>query len=70
MFLLLQRTERINRETMTLLKPEEFARVLCEKLEKVIRDRELAEEAAKETNLPVSVSNPYLTFAVNVNITK
>ena len=41
---------------MKPMKPEDFARILCEKLEKVIRDRESAEKAMRETTAPVSVS--------------
>ncbi|XP_065065797.1 axin-1-like isoform X2 [Rhopilema esculentum] len=47
------RTERISREAMKPMKPEEFANVLCQKLEKVIRDRALAESQV-ETPLPVT----------------
>jgi len=47
------RTERIKREAMRPMKPEEFAKILCEKLEKVIIDRESAEKAMRETDAQI-----------------
>ena len=41
---------------MRPMKPEEFAKILCEKLEKVILDRESAEKTMREPGTPVSVS--------------
>ena len=52
----LQRTERIKREAMRPMKPEEFAKILCEKLEKVIIDRESAEKAMREADAEIVVS--------------
>eukprot|EP00794_Sanderia_malayensis_P008965 gene8965-9922_t len=49
------RTERINREAMKPMKPEDFARILTEKLEKVIQQRAAAEGKVQETtDKPVS----------------
>ena len=55
---------------MKPMKPEEFAKVLCQKLEKVIRDRALA-ESQEETPLPVTVSNDCLFtsfFPIEVSV--
>ena len=41
---------------MRPMKPEEFAKILCDKLEKVILDREIAEKTMREADVSISVS--------------
>lgn len=43
------RTERINREAMKPMKPEDFHRILCEKLEKVVQDQAIDERCKRES---------------------
>lgn len=51
---------------MRPMKPDEFAKILCEKLEKVILDRENADKVMREAGTHISVS--ICEFSFNVSL--